>query len=409
VVVTGTAITESTRIHLHPLHMRPDGDEWCVGRIDGGRFIAVPPVAVEVLRLIDGERTVGQVADRMRTVHGRDVDVAQFAGTLLRLGYVTAVDGETVPDTTAVRPTAPWLTAAHCRWIQAPATAWCVLAAVAAGAAVLAARPDLVPTYRDVFWSHHVSVVLLGNAAIGWTLLVLHELAHLAAARGAGVPGRIRFGTRLQFLVMQTDVTGIWATNRRSRVTVHLAGVAFQLVVAALAVAGRWLAGPGTTAGAVLGAVALLALASLPFQCLLFMRTDLYFVVQDLARCRNLYGDGSAYLWHLLRRAGGRPSSDPSTELPVRERRAVRSYAPFLAVGTVLCLVFALAVSVPAALTLLARTGERLAGDGVLDGVVTVLLSAVVWALWAWAWWRRHGPRVATWLARYRSRSTARR
>ena len=36
--------------------------------------------------------------------------------------------------------------------------------------------------------------------------------------------------------------------------------------------------------------VAMTLLASLANQCLVFMRTDLYFVVQDLTGCRNLYG-----------------------------------------------------------------------------------------------------------------------
>jgi hypothetical protein len=403
--MTEATITGSTRIRLHPLQMRSDGEEWCVGRITGGRFVAVPAIAVDVLRLLDGDRSVGEVADRLRETRGRDVDVGRFAEQLVRLGYVAALDGAPVADTTAVRPTWPWLTAAHCRWIQSPVTVVTALALVALGIAAVVARPALLPTYRDMFWNPHLSAVLLGNAAIGWMVLLLHELAHLAAARGVGVPGRIRFGTRLQFLVVQTDVTGVWATPRRSRVTVYLAGMVLQLAIAAVAVLARAVAGPDTTAGTFLGAVVVLSLASLPFQCMLFMRTDLYFVVQDLARCRDLYGDGSAYLWHLARRARRIASVDPSAGLPVRERRVVRSYAPFLGVGTVLCLAFAVVVSVPVGLTVLGRAVTGLLGRagpvGVLDGAVALLLSVTVWTIWARAWWRRHGPRVAAVLRRY--------
>jgi putative peptide zinc metalloprotease protein len=405
--VTAAAITASTRIRLYPLHMRLDGDEWCVGRIEGGRFVAVPPIAVEALRCMDGERTVGQIADRLRQAHGRDVDIAEFAGKLLRLGYVSAVDGSPVADTTAVRPTWPWLTVAHCRWAQSPVAALSVLVIVALGVAAVVLRPDLLPSYRDMFWSPQVSVVLLGNAAIGWSVVLLHELAHLVAARGVGVPGRIRFGTRLQFLVVQTEVTGVWATPRRSRVTVYLAGIALELAVAALAMLGRAVTGPDTAGGALLGAVALLSLASLPFQCMLFMRTDLYFVVQDLARCRNLYGDGSAYLWHLVRRVRRVASTDPSADLPAPERRVVRAYTAFLGVGTVLCVGFAVAVSVPVGITALVRATDRLLGGagpvGVLDGAIALLFAATVWTIWVRAWWRRHGPRVTAWLTRRRS------
>jgi hypothetical protein len=102
--MTAAAITGSTRIRLYPLHMRLDGDEWCVGRIEGGRFVALPPIAVEALRCVDGERTVGQVADRLRQAHGRDVDVAEFAGNLLRWHLVRRVRRVASTDPSADLP-----------------------------------------------------------------------------------------------------------------------------------------------------------------------------------------------------------------------------------------------------------------------------------------------------------------
>jgi putative peptide zinc metalloprotease protein len=95
-------------------------------------------------------------------------------------------------------------------------------------------------------------------------------------------------------------------------------------------------------------------------------------VVQDLAGCRNLYGDATAYLRSLLRRG----TTDPSAAMPRRERRAVRAYAPVLAIGTVLCLFFAATVTVPITVALFARA-VRAIGDGAstgtrLDGATTL-------------------------------------
>ncbi|MDG4819881.1 hypothetical protein O7628_30730 [Micromonospora sp. WMMD956] len=105
-------------------------------------------------------------------------------------------------------------------------------------------------------------------------------------------------------------------------------------------------------------------------QFLVFMRTDVYFVLQDVAGARNLYADGAAYARWWLRRAARRPGRDPSLALPARERRAVRWYALLLVVGTAACLTAAAAVAV-----------------AVLGGS---------WAVWCWAWWRRHGRRLRT-------------
>ncbi|MEV4621416.1 hypothetical protein AB0J74_22245 [Asanoa sp. NPDC049573] len=55
-------------------------------------------------------------------------------------------------------------------------------------------------------------------------------------------------------------------------------------------------------------------------QFLLFMRTDLYFVLQDLTGSRNLYGDGGAYVrWW----APGRERPTPAP--PCRATNGARS------------------------------------------------------------------------------------
>ncbi|MCZ0999049.1 hypothetical protein O1M63_14515 [Streptomyces mirabilis] len=91
------------------------------------------------------------------------------------------------------------------------------------------------------------------------------------------------------------------------------------------------------------------------------MRTDLYFVLQDVTRCRDLYGDGVAYTKYAARRALRRTTApDPSLELPAHERRAVRAYSVVLVVGTTLCLAFLATVTLPADITLFARAVAHL-------------------------------------------------
>ena len=54
-------------------------------------------------------------------------------------------------------------------------------------------------------------------------------------------------------------------------------------------------------------------------ELLVFMRTDVYFLVQDLAGCANLYADGSARVRYLARRiwhAAKRTSSAPRDPSP---------------------------------------------------------------------------------------------
>lgn len=403
--MTAPTVTDSTRIRLHDLRMRPDGEQWYVGRMETGTFVALPAIAVEALHLLGEDFPAGDVAARLHQAHGRDINVRGFVESLLELGFVAAVDGQSVTGPQPIRPTWPWLRPRHAQWTLAPVTSAIALS-VPICAVVAAIR---TPTYHDLFWNTHTSLILAGNAAMAWSIIALHELAHLFTARAAGVPGRISFGTRLQFLVVQTDVTGVWAAPKRVRLTVYLSGIVVNLFIAGAALLGRLAAGPDTPTGALLGAMALLSLLFVPTQFLLFMRTDLYFVLQDLARCGDLYADGSAYvryrgrrLWHGLTRRGAEPQ-DPSAALSGPERRAVHAYAPVLALGTGLCLLFAATITAPTAVTVLIRAVRAIAGmsgGSRLDGLLTLVLTGGFWALWCRTWWRRHGPRVTAWLTR---------
>ncbi|WP_405473178.1 hypothetical protein [Streptomyces canus] len=380
------------RVRLHALDSRPDGDEWIVGRRATGRFVALPEVGKQALDLLGEGLTPAEVGERLRARTGDDVDVPDFVEALLGLGFVAEVDGRVIDQEPPPTPTLAWIRPRHVRWLLSPAVPVAVALLIAV---TLLTRPPVPLDYRTLLWSAHGSEVVALGAGAGWGLLLLHEFAHLVTARATGVAGRMRLGTRLQFLVMQTDISGIELAPRRHRLTAYLAGIATNLTAASLAALAA-----GVTTGTprrVLASVALLALLPLPFQLMVFMRTDLYFVLQDLTRCRDLFGDGAAYTRYrarrLLRRRGRRTDDlDPSLGLPAHERRAVRVYSAVLVVGTALCLAFFAAVTLPADLTLFARavvksgTGQS-AGDR-LDGIAVVVALGGLHVLWLFTWWR---------------------
>ncbi|MGX1474744.1 UNVERIFIED_CONTAM: putative peptide zinc metalloprotease protein [Streptomyces canus] len=385
------------RVRLHALDSRPDGDEWIVGRRATGRFVALPEVGKQALDLLGQGLTPDEVGERLRARTGDDVDVPDFVEALLGLGFVAEVDGRVIDQEPPPTPALAWIRPRHVRWLLSPAVPVAVVLLIAV---TVLTRPPVPLDHRTLLWSAHGSAVLALGAAVGWSLLLLHECAHLLTARATGVAGRMRLGTRLQFLVMQTDISGIELAPRRHRLTAYLAGIATNLTAACLAALAA-----GVTTGTprrVLAAVALLALLPLPFQFLVFLRTDLYFVLQDLTRCRDLFGDGVAYTRYrarrLLRRPGRRTDDrDPSLGLPAHERRAVRVYSVVLVVGTTLCLAFFAAVTLPADLTLFARAVVE-AGTGRsawdrLDGIAVVVTLGGLHALWLRTWWRGRGLR----------------
>lgn len=400
--MNNTAVTG--RVVFYPLSIRPDGDSWVIGRVDTGEFAVMPAVAHRAITLLSGGYTVGETARVLRQETGTDFAVADFVASLDELGFVAAVDGETRAGPDLPRPTLPWLRPRHVRWMLHPATAWLALMIIIAAAIVMICVPALVPRYHDLVWSRHAGIVLAGNAVLGWALVFLHELGHLTTARAAGVPARMSLSTRLQFLAAQTDVSGVWAAPRRIRWTVYLAGITVNLVIAAGCVLLQPVTTPGGLARHILAATALESVLFLPFQLLIFMRTDLYFLVQDAAGCANLYADGSAHLRYLarygLRRGASRPR-DPARALPPAERRAVRAYSWLLLTGTAASIAMAVWVTIPATVALVAHAiGELAGGQPVneLDGLAAVVILVGFQFVWLHTWWRRHGGQVCGYL-----------
>ncbi|MYT73141.1 MULTISPECIES: hypothetical protein [unclassified Streptomyces] len=393
-------ITPTTRVVLHDLAVRRDRDDWIVGRMTTRTFVALPDVGVRAVQLLREGRTVGRTAEVLRAETGEEFGITEFVEDLAALGFVARIGAHPLPDTAPPPASLPRLCPRHVRLALHPVLPWLVAALLTSALVALVRSPELLPGYRDLLWSRHGSPVLLSGAAAGWALVLAHELAHLVAARAAGVPGRIRLGTRLQFLVMQTDISGIELAPRRHRLTAYLAGIALNLSVASCLLLVLAAADPGPTAAGFLAAGLLLALLPLPFQLMVFTRTDLYFVLQDLTGCRNLYGDGLAYARYAARRLTRRAAADPSLRLPAHERRAVRGYSVVLVVGTVLCLAFMACVTLPADVTLLVRAarglgpGHGLAGNA--DAAAVLLVLGGVNVLWAVTWWRgRRASRAA--------------
>jgi len=391
-------ITGESRVRLHRLTARPDKDGWVIGRIETGDFVAVPDAAHRVIALLGEGKSIDETAGTLQAETGTRFDVTGFVAAFDELGFVEAVDDERRPAGDLVRPSWPWLRPRHVRWLLHPALPYAVGAAAVAAVVIMVLQPALAPSYRALVWNRYPGLVLAVNVAIGWTIVLLHESAHLATARAAGVPGRMTLSTRLQFLTAQTDVSGVWSAPRRIRFTVYLAGMAVQVCCAGICLLVLAVTGAHGLTRELLSDVVTLSVLSLPLQFLVFMRTDVYFVLQDLSGCADLYADGSRYLRYLGRRARGaaRQEPDPSRSYPRAQRWAVRAYSVALLLGTAACLAVQFAVSLPALVTLAVRavseTGTTIAGAA--DGSVTLAILFVWQFLWVSRWWRRHRHQV---------------
>lgn len=390
-----------TRVVFRNIGFRKSGAEWIVGRRDTGDFIAVGSEGERVIRLLGAGVSVQDARRSLLGETGRDFDVMEFVRGLIAVGLVHTLDGRDVSPRQSPPETLPRVRPRHVRWLLYPLVQYALVALFLAGFVVAVLRPDVMPDWNDLIWSQHGTLVLIGQVILAWLLILLHELAHLLTARADGVPGRIRLGTRLQFLVAQTDISGVWLSERRIRISVYLAGVVLDGAICG----GCLLAVAAFGPHELLSIVILNTLIPLLIEFMVFMRTDIYFVLQDLTNCRNMYADATRYLRYLCRRVAGRTVESPLRGFRLAERRTLQTYAVVLVVGTVASIALALSIAVNVTLPLAARAASQLfLSSGWLDradAVTTLLIIGGFTLLWAWTWWRRHGPNVRRLLARY--------
>ena len=309
-------MTDSVR--LHPLSLVDEGDHVIVGDTLTGRFVAMPPVGAVVIRALQAGADLSEARAAGERFVGQDVDVAAFVETLRRLGFIEQ-DVDRVTE-----------------WRQGPRrrvirhlfgrTAWlCYTAALAWSVGCLVAIPDLRPRGNDVIPAANAGAHFLIFLLCCTVVTALHECWHWLAAHAAGIPARLSIGNRLYFVVFETDLSHIWRLPRRQRYGPVLAGLAADSTVLALLLAVRAGAGAGYLAlpPSLLRFAATLTyvvVAVMAWQCLIFLRTDLYAVLVIATGCRNLWRVKTL----LLRRALGLLRQPEQAELAAANDRDIR-------------------------------------------------------------------------------------
>lgn len=287
-----STITSRSRVRLGPLTARRESDGVVlIGHPGNGRFIEGDDDLLFAIHHLRAWPDLAQAASRWPPSRGEAPDMVALAQALHARGFVTDIDGAPTP---AARGMGAPRAAPRFRF-AADLRLWAACGLVIAwGAAMLVLgrvegprMVDLFPT-RSSAWG--IVLVFGGFLAAA----SLHEAAHYTVARAHGIRPRLSISHRLAFLVLQTDVTDAWVLRRAARLQIFLAGILLNLTVAGACYAVLGLAGPAS-GGAGLRFLAALNLLLLPFQLLIFARTDLYYVFALLVGERNLFRDAFAY------------------------------------------------------------------------------------------------------------------
>lgn len=385
-------------VRLRPLSVVDDGDDVVIGDPERGTFIAVPAVGGVVVRaLLDGA-TVAEAGARASEFAGEPVDMADFIAVLTQLGFVDE-DRPVTPAATAPIQRQGWVGGPPAAVVRPlfSAPAWCVYGLAAVWViCCFVLRPGLWPRPADLLVTGDVGTSLLIMLPVTYVLVGLHEMWHWLAARALDLRSRFGIDRRLFFLVFETDLSQLWTLPRRRRYGPQLAGIAIDMVVMGMLLAGQLVVAPVRP----LRAMMFVLVASTVWQCMVFLRTDMYGVLVTATGCRDLWRVKSL----LARRAFGRLDERQRAELDRADPRDVRVgtwfrwiwLAGYPLAGAYLTLFY-----LPVLWYVARYTGAAI-GDGVasprfwwgllVGPLVYVPVGVTLWIALAGLWRRRSGP-----------------
>lgn len=350
-----------TVITVQPFTRQVEGDEVIIGRVETGVFLALPSEAVELLDELGQGKTVGQVSDFYLEKYGETPDLDDFLELLETKGIVKPrVEGEN--GSGAITTASASVAQVHYHFSNFPhrlaqllfsrPVLLGLLAIIVLACAVAIRDPSLAPRPRDLYFPD--------RRALTWTILMvaiyatifLHELGHLIAARALGINSRIGIGHRLWYLVVETDLTGLWAVPKRQRYLPLLAGVLIDAVCGSIfllllfAHQQQWLA-LSTFAVRLFRAMTFTYVMRILWQFFLFIRTDFYFVIASILNCRNLLKDTEVFLRNQLARILSFIKPVDQSAIPNSELRVIRLYSVLWVAGRIFAFTILVTVTLP--------------------------------------------------------------
>lgn len=393
--------SDCQRFTVAPFTRLHEDGEVIVGRPEIGTFLVVEPSAVEVLDWLAEGATVGEIRHRYLQRYGEPPEIQPLLERLETDGFVQRESESDRPaEACGARPRGPtrfhleWISPRLARRLLGPPTVTAMSLLVLAGLAALISTPEILPSWRALYFPEGLgaygSILLLASLV----LVAIHELAHLVAARAAGVSCRFGLGTRLWIPVAETDMTGVWSVPRGKRYLPLLAGpladAAGGSVVALLLFASErsWIELPASVTR-FCQALLLIYLLALLWQCYLFVRTDFYYVLANLLRCKNLMGDTEVFVRNAVFRWLPGAGTGDSPRLPRHEMRAVRWFSLAWLGGRIVAFGALLFIQLPLAWSYLELLAGAATGSGTVGArgpLATTALGLLVFSLGLTLW-----------------------
>ncbi|MBS8266612.1 hypothetical protein DYI25_19495 [Mesobacillus boroniphilus] len=385
--------TYETHVTLKQLAIRKDQKHYIVEDVMNGEFYEMPEVCIVAIELINHKRSLDEVEKALLVKYpDEDIEILNFVSQLLELNLISKLNGEEILSGSVQKNQTGflWLPQTLGRFFFNPISSKMYFLLLIASAGLILFNQDLFPRYFDLFVFDLMFQNIVALLVVSFFLVILHEFGHVLAVRSEGLPAKIEVGNRLFFVVLETDMSQVWKLPAEKRNKLYLAGMNFDIVVLFLALSAQIFTSESTLTMGLLKLIVLDTLIRLFYQAAVFMKTDLYYVIENNSGCYNLMENGRNYLakWLPFLRV-------PDTETFAEEEKVVRRYAVFYLAGILLTFIITAYYYIPQmmfAVNEIMMPGffEPITSIRFWDSVVFLLQVLLVSGLLIYSWTKKY-------------------
>lgn len=341
-------ITLNSRITMVPIGIRKDQKHYIVEDKLTGEFYEMPEVCIDAINLMNqGAILVDIERDLKEKFKNEEVDLLDFAEQLLELKLIESIDDIKVEKQQNPKEQFGflWISPRVGKFFFNRFTLPLYTAIFILNIVIFIMHPSLFPHHQDIFVFDIMVVNVFFWMAFSFLFVLIHELGHVVAMRAKNLPTKLEVSHRMFFVVLQTDMSSVWKLTPKDRNVLYLGGLCFDSVLLFISMifqliipVDHWF-----IQGLMHLAVFDIVLRML-FQCCIYMKTDLYFVFENVSGCYNLMENAKQTI---RQRFSFLKLKSLEEVIFSTEKKTVVIYALFYLLGVILTVVLYLMYYIP--------------------------------------------------------------
>lgn len=342
-------LTEQSRITFYSLSIQKDKKNYIVEEPISGDFYEMPKICIDAIEQLNQGETVGAVEKVLKNKYPNEkVDMIEFAGQLVDLGLVQEVDGvpvnkDKVKQKSNSTAGFAWIPSKVGRFFFNRVSNKVYLLMLIVNILFVILNPAFFPRYQDIFLFDSMMFNVITYMLISLVLIFIHEMGHVIAIRAYDLPAKLSIGNRLVFIVFETDLTQAWKLQPKERNVLYFGGMAFEQVLLFIAFGLMTLFPSSEMLVGMLGIVVFDIFIKTLYQCCFYMKTDVYYVLENVTGCYNLMESGIQYIREKFRKQSARRVAELFSE----ELGVVRLYSVFYVCGVLLTFILLFVYFIP--------------------------------------------------------------